>query len=552
MKKLTLTISLALLIAPVAFAEGLSNATLTGNNAGLSYTQGTNAMTINCNQAITNVEWQKLNVAANETLNFAFSKANSTAYNTVVGGSVSTIAGKINAIGAGADTSNIVLTNAAGVTFANGSILNVGQFTVRAMGAPVNLEGVNVEKGSLSILNPNGKVNITGNNYIGKNFTIAGSRTTNSTTGSSTIVATDDVNINNAVVNVPNGSFNIGLAKNINIVDSKINAKDNSQIWAWGGSVKLANSSVKLSDGTIKLVTTTATMKDSDIAIGNESKVRNIYMTNSNLKADKTTVTHSIRLGYDPETDKNADYDNSKLTMTNSSANIIALQSNGTSADLSATDITEHLYSVNGGNIKISNNSSNNILRLIHKNGNIEIADANIYSLLLENSMIDLSNVSHTFANIQLPTSLVGQNIALQTDNGITTTLNATDTDIKALDKDLANTLTDGKISRVTVKILPNTDNTLASASTSSLSLSGNNTNTTEIDSTTNVVDTLKVNTKNYQLNTSSDSIATQFLKNVRSLATDDNEKEQKKRAKLSKINNGFRIEEKITPIKNN
>ena len=47
MKKLTLAITLALIIAPSAFANGLSDAALTGNNAGLNYTQGANSMTIN-------------------------------------------------------------------------------------------------------------------------------------------------------------------------------------------------------------------------------------------------------------------------------------------------------------------------------------------------------------------------------------------------------------------------------------------------------------------------------------------------------------------------
>ena len=49
--------------------------------------------------------------------------------------------------------------------------------------------------------------------------------------------------------------------------------------------------------------------------------------------------------------------------------------------------------------------------------------------------------------------------------------------------------------------------------------------------------------------NTNTNSIANQFLKNVKSLAVDDNENEKKKQAKLRKLSNGFRIEEKVVPI---
>ncbi|MGN0017996.1 MAG: filamentous hemagglutinin N-terminal domain-containing protein [Candidatus Gastranaerophilaceae bacterium] len=545
MKKLTLAITLALIIAPSAFANGLSDAALTGNNAGLNYTQGANSMTINCPTVTTNVEWQKLNVGANEALNFNFARANSTVYNTVVGGSVSTIAGKINAIGAGADTSNIVLTNPSGVTFANGAVLNVGQFTVRALGGPVNINSINVEKGTLSIHNPGGDTNVTGNIYVGKNFNIDGSRTT--VNGVSTPIASNDVNIENAVINVPNGSFNIGLAKNVNINNSKINAKEDSMIWSWGGTTNIANSSVKLSDGTVRLVTTTAKLKNTDLEIGRNSTVRNIYMQDSNLKAKDTEVIHSIRLGYNPDSAEYLKNDSSTLKISDSNVNIIELQSKNNKADISSTDINSHLYSVSGGDVKVSNNTGHNILRLINYNGNLQVSDAEVFGLDVQNSNIDLSNINTTHANVQLPTSLIGQNIALETSNGTIIKNNATNTDIQALDSEIANMIANGKITKASLRILPQTvNNTVASASGANTSAASSNMN-----NATTVVDTLKVNTNNYNMNnnTNTNSIANQFLKNVKSLAVDDNENEKKKQAKLKKLSNGFRIEEKVVPI---
>ena len=544
MKKLTLAITLALIIAPSAFANGLSDAALTGNNAGLNYTQGANSMTINCPTVTTNVEWQKLNVGANEALNFNFARANSTAYNTVVGGSVSTIAGKINAIGAGADTSSIVLTNPSGVTFANGAVLNVGQFTVRALGGPVNINGVNAT-GTLSVRTPGGNITVTGNNYVGKNFLLNGTRKT--INGVSTPIAANDVNIENAVVNVPNGSFNIGLAKNVNINNSRINAKEDSMIWSWGGNTNIANSSVKLSDGTIRLVTTTAKLKNTDLEIGRNSTVRNIYMQDSNLKAKDTEVIHSIRLGYNPDSEEYLRNDSSTLKISDSNVNIIELQSKNNKADISSTDINSHLYSVSGGDVKVSNNTGHNILRLIHYNGNLQVSDAKVFGLDVQNSNIDLSNINTTHAKVQLPTSLIGQNIALETSNGTIVKNNATSSDIQSLNAEIANMIANGKITKASLRILPQTvNNTVASASGANTSAASSNMN-----NATTVVDTLKVNTNNYNMNnnTNTNSIANQFLKNVKSLAVDDNENEKKKQAKLRKLSNGFRIEEKVVPI---
>lgn len=523
MKNLTLAISLALFMGSAAFADGLSNATL-GSNPGLSYTTGTHSMTIDCPNKINNINWTKLNVNSNETLNFNLPNANSNVFNRVTGGSVSTIAGKINAIGSGADSSYIVLSNNAGVTFAKGAILNVGQFSALSDGGNVNIDSLTVEKGSFSAMAPNGNVNVTGNNYFGKDFFIYGDK----------INDANKISFNNAVVKVPNGSFHVGRAAIIDVNNSQITAKNNSTFLS-KDNFNLANSSVKLSNGTIKLVTTTANMKNSQIAIGDDSAMRNAHLTNTKLTADDTTFHQDLIIG-------NGSNDNSQVIITNSRTKNIALKSSGNSINISNSSISGQLKANNGGNVTIADCNGKIIKKIEQTGGVSNISNSNINSLTLKDTAFYSSNVKlPAYANIQLSNDLIGKTIAIETVNGTITKSNLTAADLIVLNNEINALTGTKKINKLNVSILENTSNSSLSSEINNLTNASSNAYA--------IVDTLKVNNNNYRLaSKESKSMNNQFAKNVKSLAI-DNDNENKKKAKLKKLNNGFRIEEKIIPI---
>lgn len=335
--KLLLGLILTSMAVSKATADGLSNANLNFLTNGATYTQTANGIQFNLNGGITTIGWDKLNVMSNESLNFLFNMANSTAYNQINSANgISQIAGRINALGSGAGSSNIVLFNPAGVAFANGSIVNVGALTVQSL-KDIKVDNLLVEKGDLKFDAAN-NVNINGIRYNeagkldvlttsgnislanvlnasgidlnsakgviigGGETTVGGQKINGVTTEYFTVNAkdgkiditgkitvgkdfniiaktTDGINISDATVETTNGKFTLNLDTNINgainISNSNINAANGLEATSTNnGAIKIAQSSVKAPNGTIKLTS-------NNILVENNSTIDNLSIDSS-------------------------------------------------------------------------------------------------------------------------------------------------------------------------------------------------------------------------------------------------------------------------------
>ncbi len=153
---------ITILVACNSADAALVNSDFVSGNNGVGVVNQTNGMQFDLNAGTTNLLWNKFNVGASETVNYNFNAMNSTAFNQInsIGG-ISKIAGTINAIGLGAATSNIVLNNAAGVSFVNGSAINVGAMTVQSA-KNISVQGLRVINGNLDLTTTDGRVDVKG------------------------------------------------------------------------------------------------------------------------------------------------------------------------------------------------------------------------------------------------------------------------------------------------------------------------------------------------------------------------------------------------------
>lgn len=381
--KLLLGLILTSMAVTNAKADGLSNANLNFLTNGATYTQTANGIQFNLNGGTTTIGWDKLNVLSNESLNFLFNVANSTAYNQINSANgISQIAGKINALGSGAASSNIVLFNPAGVTFANGAIVNVGALTVQSL-ADIKVDNLWVEKGDLKFdaannvningirydaagkleaLTTNGNINVANilnasgidlnsakNVLIGAGETTVGGQKINGVTSEYFTVnakdgkvditgkitvgkdfniiakTTDGININNATVETTNGKFTLNLDTNINgaikISNSTINATKGLEATSTNnGAIKIAQSSVKSTNGTIKL-------SSNNILVENNSTIDNLSIDSSRkVEIKDSKITNKF------------DSTKSSVSITNSTVKDIDVSGGGLTADNTTFD----------------------------------------------------------------------------------------------------------------------------------------------------------------------------------------------------------------------
>src|SRR5574344_826233 len=156
------------LISGATFAEGLTNANITGINNSGSFANTANGMQVDINKTgTTDINWGKLNVNSGEVLDFNFNAANATAFNKVNAlGGASILSGAINAIGTHAGTSSIIISNPAGVLFKDGAVINANVFNVDAgLNGAIDVNNLLIKKGNLSLTTKNGNISLNGLKY---------------------------------------------------------------------------------------------------------------------------------------------------------------------------------------------------------------------------------------------------------------------------------------------------------------------------------------------------------------------------------------------------
>lgn len=123
----------------IVSAAGLSNASINSTKGGfVNMTEGTNSATLNFNNNA-HVDWNKLNVGANETLNFnAIGGAKGlTVLNTVSGGQMTKISGTVNS---NAGIAKLIISNPSGMLYDGAKFTTAGDLmiTTQAMNSVMN------------------------------------------------------------------------------------------------------------------------------------------------------------------------------------------------------------------------------------------------------------------------------------------------------------------------------------------------------------------------------------------------------------------------------
>ena len=119
--------SIALVLMPVnpIAADGLTGGVVIDGAASISAAGNTTTITQSTQNAIIN--WNSFSIGAGQTANFVQPNVNAAILNRVTGGSLSQIAGQLNANG------QVMIVNPQGVVFNSGSTVNVGGLTASTL-----------------------------------------------------------------------------------------------------------------------------------------------------------------------------------------------------------------------------------------------------------------------------------------------------------------------------------------------------------------------------------------------------------------------------------
>ncbi|RXJ98776.1 hypothetical protein CRU98_08405 [Arcobacter sp. CECT 8986] len=220
-----LTASTLLNAAPTGgvVASGSANISTSGNTTNI--TQHTNKVTIN---------WNKFNIASNETVNFKQPNSSSIALNRVVGNEKSIINGALNANG------QVWLLNSNGILFGKSARINTAGFlgtTKQLSDSDFNAGNYNFKGDSQESVINLGEIQSADNSYVAllaKNVENDG--TIKVVKGKVHLVGADDVSIN------LNGNSLVNLKVNKGVLDSLV--KNSGAIYAKGGEIYLTTNAV--------------------------------------------------------------------------------------------------------------------------------------------------------------------------------------------------------------------------------------------------------------------------------------------------------------------
>lgn len=369
--KKILSIVFALLIsAPSAIAlNGADLNSVTNGTVGFdAATKTTTVTTSAVNSAVTDVNWNKLNVGTGETLTNSFSGLNQTIIHRVTGLDLSNIAGTINSAGLGAATGKVVLINPNGVLF-NGATVNVNSLLVStlALNATPTADLIKVLNGSnkdIQIYNSN----ITTQN--GASFVTNGNidvRNSNITTdyGHVQLITADGVDF----------KFVQSRAQKVNDKEDYISPSTNSAVSAnnktKASQITVSKSTLKSANGDVLVNTNSELAADSNVIVYANSAVQapngTIYITaiNTSFRKDPRYLANLIN----PKNPAPDYYSSAKVYTDIVAAKDINIA--GTSKTAVNNLVATGNVSLGGKNIKAN---SINALGSIYISGNYNIA----------------------------------------------------------------------------------------------------------------------------------------------------------------------------------
>ncbi len=195
----------------ITSTDGITNIT--------NITDKTTITTNNVQYANTSVNWEKLNVGQNQTLDFSFSGLNQTVLNKVNTG-MTTIAGQITNSGIGADTSRIIISNPNSMLLDSGGYINTNAIILTSLDARYNgVSSMTYSKPYLTLspkgtftTSPNTGVLIKGkidtkwdSTIAGRGIRIEGGEIT--TGGNSNFITAEDVDLEWAKADIDSRNF---------------------------------------------------------------------------------------------------------------------------------------------------------------------------------------------------------------------------------------------------------------------------------------------------------------------------------------------------------
>ncbi|RXJ87206.1 filamentous hemagglutinin N-terminal domain-containing protein [Arcobacter sp. CECT 8985] len=220
-----LTASTFLNAAPSGGVVTSGSANISANGTTTNITQHTNKVTIN---------WNKFNIASNETVNFKQPSSSSIALNRVVGNEKSIINGALNANG------QVWLLNSNGILFGKSAKINTAGFlgTTRQLSdSDFNAGNYNFKGDSQESVINLGEIQSADNSYVAllaKNVENDG--TIKVVKGKVHLVGANDVSIN------LNGNSLVNLKVNKGLLDSLV--KNSGAVYAKGGEIYLTTNAV--------------------------------------------------------------------------------------------------------------------------------------------------------------------------------------------------------------------------------------------------------------------------------------------------------------------
>lgn len=455
----------------------LDNATFVNGDNGVNVIDKVDGMQFDLNAGTTNLNWNKFNVGASETVNYNFNAANSTAINQInsIGGA-SVIAGKINAIGSGASTSNIIINNAAGVSFVNGSCINVGSMTVNS-DKQISVNGLSIKDGNLFLNTTNGGIEVKGLIYTKKgdlylkakngDIVLGGIKKANTLraeTNKNIIIKGDEYRIGNKTfsgITTENLQLATSNSGKISIDGSKItvgkdfvaltkgsfiddaNSYTGSDLhtivtkhgeincigFGGNGSLDIVNSEIKQSNGVLKVFAKRTNIEGSTL------KTLDAYDTTATIKGSKIT-----NAGFERSvlTANNTNFGNlshvgGTVTLTDSIANAINSQTSKTYADgtlvlnnSTVNDLnTINLFAVELNDSTVQNDSVVNTNWLTLNNSSLMMNNSKVANsiLMTEGSSLiaDTIQVNNCIdakdSNLSLANSSVGHHLIIDDTN---------------------------------------------------------------------------------------------------------------------------------------
>ncbi len=284
-------------MAEAAMTDAILN---TVNNGGV-VKDSANGMQVDVNNSgTTTLEWGKLNIGANEQLNFTFFQNNSTAWNQISGGP-SQIYGQITADGAGLATSKIILSNPSGVMFHNGSVINVNAMDINTMRPDGTMTSGSITAQGLEVVNGNLNFQTSGTGIItldGIKFDNAGNMT--ATTENGKIILANIMNEGgNIEAATKGGDIYVKSNNAVNIGGTEVSGitSDYLKLTTEGGKVNVAgvvtigqNFSVEAKGNysNQKIITfdnATVTTKHGKFVLSSNKTNSNLYVKNSTIDA---------------------------------------------------------------------------------------------------------------------------------------------------------------------------------------------------------------------------------------------------------------------------